>query len=203
MRELGTHQRILIEAQDLMQRFGFFGLSLQDLADRIKIRKPSLYAHYDSKENLGVSVITEYDRQFRKWTDRLKNETPEAKLKEFYQLFERYLLDGKVCPNSSLSLEGSRLPESMKKAYAEFLETELTWLDGMIREGQERKHFLTTRNSRELAELAFQQVVGAQLMSRMTGDMKWFYSGCEEILRLIRGEQATPLRFSPSPTLSN
>ena len=196
MRVLPTHQKIIIEAQDLIQRFGFFGLSLQDLEDRIKIRKPSLYAHYDSKENLGVAVILDYDRQFRKWTDRLQNESPESKLKEFYKLLERYLIEGKVCPNSSLSLEGVRLPESMRKAYLAFLETQLSWIDGMIREGQERKHFLSVRNSRELALLTLQQVVGAQLMTRMTGEMNWFHRGCEEVLKSIRGEQATPMSLA-------
>ena len=196
MRELATHQKILIEAQDLIQRFGFFGLSLQDLADRIQIRKPSLYAHYDSKENLGVALIQDYDRQFRKWTDRLQNETPESKLREFYKLLERYLLEGKVCPNSALSLEGQRLPESMRTAYLAFMETQVSWLEGMIREGQTRKHFLSTRDPRELAVLVFQQAIGAQLTTRITNDMSWFHRASEEIWTSIRGQNAVamPLR---------
>ena len=200
MRELATHQKILIEAQDLIQRFGFYGLSLQDLADRIKIRKPSLYAHYDSKESLGVSVILEYDRQFRKWTDRLQNETPESKLQEFYKLLERYLVDGKVSPNASLSLEGIRLPEVMRNAYLAFLELQVSWLDKTIREGQERKYFLSTQNSRELAQLIFQQVIGAELVSRMTGDLAWYRNGCAEILRNL--QTARPNQAS-APALSN
>jgi hypothetical protein len=78
----------------------------------------------------------------------------------------------------------------------------------MIREGQERKHFLSTRNSRELAQIGLQQMVGAQLMSRMTGDLSWFYRGSDELLKSIRGEQAAPLKFahaaaSAPSTLSN
>lgn len=187
MRQIATHQRILIEAQDLLQRFGFFGLSLQDLADRIQIRKPSLYAHYDSKEGLGVSIIQEYDRLFLKWMDRLKDETPESKLQEFHKLIEGYLLAGKVCPNSALSLEGERLPQAMRTAYTAFLETQLTWLEKMIQEGQDRNHFLATLPAKELARLAFQQTIGAELVTRMTGDMSWFYKGAEDILKTIRG----------------
>jgi len=112
-----TQQKILIEAEDLIQRFGFFGLSLQDLADRIQIRKPSLYAHYESKEDLGVSIIRDYERRFRKWMERLKLESPDVKLQEFYKLLEGYLNAGKVCPNSSLSLEGARLPEAMNTGF--------------------------------------------------------------------------------------
>jgi TetR/AcrR family transcriptional repressor of nem operon len=200
MRELATHQKILVEAQDLIQRFGFFGLSLQDLADRIKIRKPSLYAHYDSKESLGVSVILEYDRQFKKWTDRLQNETPESKLQEFYKLLERYLVEGKVSPNAALSLEGVRLPEVMRNAYLAFLELQVSWLEKTIREGQERKYFLTKQNSRELAELIFQQVIGAELVARVTGDLAWYRRGCQEILRNL---QTTTPAESSSPVLNN
>jgi len=62
----------------------------------------------------------------------------------------------------------------------------------MIREGQERQFFFSTRDAREIANLAFQRMIGAQLMSRMTGDSSWFYSGSEDVIRLIRGEFSSP-----------
>ena len=197
MRELSTPQRILIEAQDLIQRFGFFGLSLQDLADRIHIRKPSLYAHYDSKENLGVSVVLEYDRQFREWAERLKSESPELKLREFYKMLEGYLLADKVCLNSSLSLEGARLPESMRKAYFGCLDTQIFWLEETLEEGQRLKIFLSPGTTNEFAKLTIQRSVGAQLMSRMTGEMSWFYRWREEMTKAIHDSHSTPSIQSP------
>jgi hypothetical protein len=142
----------------------------------------------------------EYDRQFKKWTDRLQNETPESKLQEFYKLLERYLVEGKVSPNAALSLEGVRLPEVMRNAYLAFLELQVSWLEKTIREGQERKYFLTTQNSRELAQLIFQQVIGAELVARVTGDVAWYHRGCQEILRNL--QSATPA-VSSSQTLNN
>ncbi len=196
MREQNTQQRILVEAQDLIQRFGYFGLSLQDLADRIEIRKPSLYAHYDSKESLGVSLLKDYDKQFKLWAERIQGEAPDSKLHEFFLVLERHLMLGKVSPDAALGLDSPRLPEAMRAAHAEYLNTELKWLESVVREGQERKHFLSTQDAPELAQLILQQVVGAQMMARLTSDVSWFHRATEEVTKMIRGQLSAAVQSS-------
>ncbi len=183
MREQSTHQRILVEAQDLIQRHGFFGLSLQELADRISIRKPSLYAHYESKESLGLAVLTDYQKQFETWAESVKLNTVEEKIHSFLQLFENWISQGKVCPNSCFGLEGPKLPAAIRTAYLHYLETQLNWMQNVIVE------FTTARgcetDSRFLAKFILQELIGAQLMARVSGDPSAFQKTKEKVVQLV------------------
>ena len=48
---------MLDAAADLFARRGFAGTSMQDIADALNIRKPSLYKHFDSKDELYGAVL--------------------------------------------------------------------------------------------------------------------------------------------------
>ncbi len=169
MLELPTHKRILIEAQDLVQRHGFFGLSLQDLADRIHIRKPSLYAHYDSKEKLGVALVQDYRKQFLAWTGEVAKLPQVEQFQAFLHVFEDYLASGKVCPHSALSLDGPHLPPTIREASLEFYGAQVKWLSDLIESGKVTGAFSNSQESNLLAARILQQMVGAQLLARMTG----------------------------------
>ena len=51
-----TKEKILDAAQDLIQTRSFHGFSYQDMADRVGIRKPSLYHHFDSKDAIALAI---------------------------------------------------------------------------------------------------------------------------------------------------
>lgn len=55
--------RILEEAWDLARRDGLAGISLRDLAERVDLRQPSLYAYFDSKLALYDEMFADGYRQ--------------------------------------------------------------------------------------------------------------------------------------------
>ncbi|MBC7658445.1 MAG: TetR/AcrR family transcriptional regulator [Chitinophagaceae bacterium] len=61
--ELGTKQKAIREGNALVQKFGCNGFSFQHIADTLGIKKPSLYAHFESKEAFGLDMIEFY----RQW----------------------------------------------------------------------------------------------------------------------------------------
>jgi TetR/AcrR family transcriptional repressor of nem operon len=183
MFELSTRQRILLEAQDLVQRRGFFGLSLQELADRIPIRKPSLYAHFESKENLGVALVQEYQKQFKEFEVAQIGCEPKVQIDHFLLRYQDYLNLGKVCPHSAFGLDGPNLPESIRAAYLELRSMELSWLVGVITEGQKKGVFLNPKNPLTLAQALLQKMVGVQMMVRLTGQSQALTEASAEILQ--------------------
>jgi len=54
---MSTKQKILDAAQDLIQTRSFHGFSFQDMADKVGIRKASLYHHFDSKDAIALAVL--------------------------------------------------------------------------------------------------------------------------------------------------
>jgi AcrR family transcriptional regulator len=54
---------IVAEAWDLARRDGLAAISLRDLADRVDLRQPSLYAYFDSKLALYDAMFADGNRQ--------------------------------------------------------------------------------------------------------------------------------------------
>jgi len=186
MLELPTSKRILKEAQDLIQRRGFFGLSLQDLADRIQIRKPSLYAHYDSKEALAVALLQDYQEGFLNWTSGLVGMSPEARIQAFLGIYDEYVVDGKVCPHAALALDGPLLPVSIQEAYRNLRQAQVVWIAQVIAEGVSTDAFRVEIDSGAQAERLIQQMVGAQLGFRVTGDRGRYEEMKGEFVRSLK-----------------
>ena len=53
-----TADRILDAAEELFAAKGFDGSSMSEIADRVKVRTPSLYKHYESKEKIHEAVLS-------------------------------------------------------------------------------------------------------------------------------------------------
>jgi TetR/AcrR family transcriptional regulator len=52
-----TAERILNAAEELFAESGYAGTTLRDIASRAEIRNPSIYNHFDGKENLYLAVL--------------------------------------------------------------------------------------------------------------------------------------------------
>jgi AcrR family transcriptional regulator len=55
--------KIVEQAWDLARRDGLAAISLRDLADRVDLRQPSLYAYFDSKLDLYDAMFADGNRQ--------------------------------------------------------------------------------------------------------------------------------------------
>jgi AcrR family transcriptional regulator len=78
--------RILVEAWALARRDGLAAISLRDLADRVELRQPSLYAYFDSKLDLYDMMFADGNRQLLAWVGDLPDrDDPRQSLIEFVQ----------------------------------------------------------------------------------------------------------------------
>ena len=77
---------IVHEAWVLSRAEGLTGISLRDLADRVGLRQPSLYAYFDSKLALYDAMFADGNRQLLAFTaDVAVTSDPERDLVEFVE----------------------------------------------------------------------------------------------------------------------
>jgi AcrR family transcriptional regulator len=89
--------RIVAEAWDLARRNGLAAISLRDLADRVDLRQPSLYAYFDSKLALYDALFVDAFRQLLETADRqLWSDDPREALVEFVELCVRFATEDPV-----------------------------------------------------------------------------------------------------------
>jgi AcrR family transcriptional regulator len=87
--EMFKRERILQEMIELLQERGFRGITLDALAERLKVTKPFIYQFFDSKQQLVATVYERGAQQLLASIDGyLDNEAPAAKrLYDFVRSF--------------------------------------------------------------------------------------------------------------------
>jgi AcrR family transcriptional regulator len=89
--------RIIAEAWDLARRDGLAAISLRDLAARVDLRQPSLYAYFDSKMALYDAMYIDAYRQFLDTAGRTPvSDDPREALVEFVEMCVRFATDDVV-----------------------------------------------------------------------------------------------------------
>lgn len=69
MGEVSTRERALAAALELFGRRGYAGVSMNDIAQAVGVRAPSLYKHFDSKDALWAEVVAAAQEHYKaRWS---------------------------------------------------------------------------------------------------------------------------------------
>ena len=66
-----TKQRILLEALRLFSQKGYDAVSVEQIADAVGIRAPSLYKHYKGKQDIFDAIFEETAKRYGEFTDSI------------------------------------------------------------------------------------------------------------------------------------
>lgn len=75
---MGTKQCILQEALRLFSRKGYDAVSVEQIADAVGIRAPSLYKHYKGKQDIFEAIFEETARRYDAFTDSISVHLPDS-----------------------------------------------------------------------------------------------------------------------------
>lgn len=83
-------QKILKEASKLFSEFGFFGVSMEDIAQKLNISKAALYYHFKSKKEIYLKVL---ERSFERLIKNIEGKISKTKSEEeiIFKVIEGYL----------------------------------------------------------------------------------------------------------------
>ena len=83
---MDTKQRILDEALTLFSEKGYANVYVNDIAEKVGIKAPSLYKHYKSKQAIFDAIIDEMNHRFEEQAQSLSiNGTDPSKDAKVYE----------------------------------------------------------------------------------------------------------------------
>ena len=132
---MSTKEKILVAAQDLIQTRSFHGFSFQDLANRVGIRKPSLYHYFDSKDAIALAVLERAADWVRAQMAKVDGEDPAARLERYFEMFRDIHGKGeRMCPGGSFASVFGGVSSSVQSALHRFTKLHLDLLESIVRE---------------------------------------------------------------------
>ena len=143
---MDTKQRILDEALTLFSEKGYANVFVNDIAEKVGIKAPSLYKHYKNKQAIFDAIIDEMNHRFEEQAHNLSiNGTDPTKDAEVYktmdeehlvklgfELFSYYLHDSYTKRfRKMLTLEQFKDKELAKTYSSQYFDMPLTY-QGML-----------------------------------------------------------------------
>lgn len=89
-----TKQRILLAALRLFSRKGYDAVSVEQIAEAVGVRAPSLYKHYKSKQDIFDAIFEETAKRYGAFTDSISVHLGDSA--QDLQLFRAITADGLV-----------------------------------------------------------------------------------------------------------
>jgi len=186
-----TSDQILDTAEELIQKGGFHAFSFQDIADRIGIKKASIYYHHPAKAALGREVIARYRKRFQEVMDAIENDNSISHWDALSLYLEPIIQisksDDSVCLCGVLGGEYTALPEEMQAEISAFFEEHQQWLAKLLDRGRKAEEFHFSGPPAKVAKLAFSAVEGALLIKRATKDPMQFDEVMSLLQAMLRG----------------
>jgi TetR/AcrR family transcriptional regulator, transcriptional repressor for nem operon len=180
----GTAQRVLDVAEEMVQSRGYHGFSYADIAGELGITKASLHYHFASKAELGEALIERYSARFLEALERIArtNLGASAKLEAYAGLYVDVLRGERMCLCGMLAAEYQTLPERMHGSVVRFFDHNLTWLAGVLSEGQSDGELSLKGSPADAAQTVLSALQGAMLVARPYRDLTRFQAAAAHTL---------------------
>lgn len=92
-----TKEEILLTSERLFSSFSFNSVSMREIADELDISKAALYYHFDSKEDIAMKIMKNFQAKMifeLKTVDELEIDSVD-KIKELVKVYFSFLKKGK------------------------------------------------------------------------------------------------------------
>jgi TetR/AcrR family transcriptional regulator, transcriptional repressor for nem operon len=175
--EVSTSERLLDEAQRLVQLRGFNGFSYADLSESIGIRKPSIHYHFPSKQDLGFELVRHYRRRLQVGLQMVatNHQDPKERLNLYVAFFGQLIREGKLCLCAALAADQGSLSEAIRfELQGAFLD-KTTWLEQNL-------GTLGIAHPAIAAQQMVATVEGAMLLTRAFDNPEIYNDICQNLL---------------------
>lgn len=179
-----TKQLLINEALDIVQKETFSALSFQILADRVGIKKASVYYHFPSKDKLAVGIIEDATNKLGKYFTSIALQKPDKQLACYIKLFSVHISSlQNLCPGVSFITSWPAQSDGVKVAIKTLYQTHIEFVTSVIQKGYDQSIFMQNQTpAADIAVTVFAMLQGALLTARVNGDQLVFDT-CEKSIK--------------------
>ena len=182
-----TRIAILDVAQDILQRQSISGVSFQLLADRIGIKKGSMYYHFKTKDELAIAILDRASKDLKTSFARGKHKTAVQQLDFFFMVYEKFIGPGqRMCPGGCFASEWEKISDPVKQSVRKVLNVQINGIRDILLFGNENGEFIHhDQDEQQLASWIISSLQGGILTSRVEENQDHFDFSVQAIKRFL------------------
>lgn len=169
-------EKLLDAAEEIVQHRGLNGLTFQDLADAVGLRKPSVFHHIRNKAELALALIdrcgTKHGPQYAKVV--AKGISAPEKLRQIARIFEQGLKNGRPCLLASISSGLESLTPAASEQLAKAAEASISRFAEVFTQGRTEGSLSFEGTPAHAAMGFFATMQGLQTLCRAQGETAVF-----------------------------
>lgn len=184
-------ERILDAAESLVQSRGLNGLTFQDLADAVGLRKPSLFHHVKNKEDLTLALIercsTKHGPKYAAVVE--KSISAPEKLRQVAKIFEDGLKQEQPCLLAAIGNSAGSLSTTAAEELRQAAEGATGRFAMIFAQGQKEGSLAFEGSPKHAAMAFFAMLQGLQMLCRTKGDTRAFKKAAATYIDSIAVEE--------------
>ncbi len=178
-----TREKILIVAEELIQKFGVSAMSYQHIADEVGIKKASIHHHFPKKDDLIQDLLNRCSERYSERYHAIIRSDISAlnKLEKISEIFSASLKEGKVCIFGMISANANVLNKEAKKALEASLQKTIDQFTIIFEQGKKDKTLRVT-SSKDTSYTFFSALQGMQIVARVRMDTEGFENAVKALI---------------------
>jgi len=163
---MSTYDKLLEQADTLIQKNGYAGFSYADLAERLGIRKASIHHHFPAKSDLGVAYCDKKNASFQSLESFILTQ-PEgrAQLLAYLEAFSGCADRGEMCGVYAMLSDYNLFPAELQQAVTKLAQTELRILNDILDRGAQAGKLKYHIASSDMAVIVCNALKGALMLN--------------------------------------
>ena len=189
-----TGEKILDAANALLIDRGYSAFSYADIAETVKIRKPSIHHHFPTKAGLVVAVLRRHRERIAHGMKALEDqvENPLVRIRNYFKYWEDCIEGGSVsfCIGALMGAEMPSLPEEVQLEVRHHFSLLTEWFERTLKAGSKARTIHLHGTVATEAQMLIAVLHGAMLSARATGNSHVFRSLTQVALNRIAPAKA-------------
>lgn len=172
-------KKLLKAAQEMVQDRGLDSVSFQDLADAVGLKKPSVFHHFRTKDDLAKALLescrTTYGSRYEEVLSQSDLSGPD-KLREIARIFEVGLKANHLCLLGALSSSCGGFSQDLKRDLRDTAQLIIARYAKVFEEGRNAGTLNFQGSTHDAATAYLAMLQGLQVLARASSDVETFFA---------------------------